>query len=561
MQSKITRTISWIFFLALFLGMPAYANAANFFVNKDFDAAGRNNIDTVLEFTGNKAHFFVEKEFRNILPETEISRLNAKIKNLSSEFDNNIYPKLRDIFGSERSPGIDGDEKITILLHNMKSGVGGYVRDLDGYERSGSNEREMVYLNIDGVLNSELGPSYLSHEFQHLITFNQKTILRGVKEDKWLNEARSEYAPTVAGYNDQWSGSYLAKRVGEFLSHPSDALLDWRGRSVDHASAAMFIHYLVDRYGTGILSQMMSANSAGVDSINQAMLNLGRPERFDDVFSDWIIAVYVNSATDNEPNKYKYKNTNLSFGNLHVLPSSTSRIYGNYSSVSSFLLDNWSGQWHRFVPGSLGEDTTLHIKFSTDSSVPLTGGLSVPYVVSDFFGGTEVKFFDLNAGSVLSMPQFGTFVSSVVVMPSIVIGGQENISNSGTLSIENFVSNSFVDRFSEGALVRAIGDTKVFIIKNGSQIGRTFKRWIQTEEVFRFYNHFTWNDILEIKPELLVGFDESFLIRKTGDPKVYEVDRFGKKTWLNMTASEFEASGRSWDAVYEVNDAEFAWYK
>ena len=551
------RYLLGVFILSIFWIIPTHADAAIFFINKDFDAQGRESIEVDPEITGRNAYFFVERDYINSLPQTEISRLNIKIRNLSSEFDANIYPKLRNIFGKERSPGIDNDEKITILLHDMKGGVGGYVRDLDGYEGIDSNEREMIYINIDDVLNNGLGPSYIAHEFQHLITFNQKTIVLGVGEEKWLNEARSEYAPTAAGYSDGRKDSYLAKRTGEFLSHPSDALVDWRGRSIDHASVSMFIHYLVDRYGVEIFSQMMSANSVGVSSINQAVLNLGHTERFDEIFSDWVVAVYVNSETDNEPDKYSYKNTNLSFGNLHVLPSSTSRIYGNYSSVSSFVLDNWSGQWHRFVPGSLGEDSTLHIKFSTNNA----SDLSMPYVVSDFFGGTEVKFFDLTGGSVLSVPQFGTFISSVVVMPNLVVGGSENISSMGGVSIEAFVSNSFVDRFFEGALVRAVGDSRVFIVKNGREIGKTFMRWIQTEQVFGFYNHFTWSDIIDIKPELLAGFEESFLIRKAGDPRVYEVDSFGRKTWLDITASEFESSGRSWDAVYEVNDVEFNWYR
>ena len=78
--------------------------------------------------------------------------------------------------------------------------------------------------------------------------------------------------------------------------------------------------------------------------------------------------------------------------------------------------------------------------------------------------------------------------------------------------------------------------------------------------MFGFYNHFTWNDIIEVKPALVSAFQESFLIRKAGDPKVYEVDNFGRKTWLNITAAEFTASGRSWDAVYEVNEEAFNWY-
>jgi len=527
-----------IFILLILFILPAYANAESFSVNKDFDAQGRESVSMDIEVYGERANFFVEKDYRIKLPATEILRLNSIVSNLSSEFTNNIYPKLRAVFGEE-----GGDEKITILLHNMKKGVGGYAQDAD-----------KIYINIEEVLNSDLGPSYIAHEFQHLITFNRKTILRGVEEEKWLNEARSEYAPTLAGYNAQWGGSYLKKRVGEFLAHPSEALLDWRGRSIDHASASLFIHYLVDRYGENILTLMISSNNIGKASIDDALSALGRPERFNDVFQDWLLAVYINSALDDEPKRYKYKNKNLSFGNLHVLPTTTFRMYDNYSSGANFVIDNWSAQWHRFVPGSLGEASTLHIKISSQNK----DNLSVSYIVRDFFGGTEVRFFDLAQGNVLSVPLFGNFISSVVLVPTLAAAGPSDV---GSFALEAFVSKSFVNRFSEGALVRAEGDPRVYIVKNSPKIGGVFKRWIQTEEVFGFYNHFTWNDIIEIKSALLATFRESFLIRKAGDPRVYEVDSYGRKTWLNITATEFEDSGRRWDAVYEVNDSEFNWYK
>ena len=149
----------------------------------------------------------------------------------------------------------------------------------------------MLYINVREALNTDLGPSYIAHEFQHLITFNQKTIIRGIDEEKWLNEARSEYAPTLAGYSEVWRGSYLKRRVGESLSHPSEALLDWRGRSIYHASASLFMHYLVDRYGENILTSMMASGSVGSESIDDALASLGNPYRFIDFFQDWLLAV------------------------------------------------------------------------------------------------------------------------------------------------------------------------------------------------------------------------------------------------------------------------------
>lgn len=529
---------------------PAHADAETFFVDKKFDEKNREEVTADALHAGAKSIFFIERDYYNFLPADEGLETRKAIEYLMSEFENKIYPKLREVFGSERSPGADGDEKVKIVLHRMKKGIGGYVREED------MNEGEIIYLNSLAIHNRTLAPAYLAHEFQHLITFNQKNIMRGLKEEQWLNEARSEYAPTILGYNDEYKGSYLEKRVNEFLAHPSDALLHWRGLSSDHAASSMFTHYLTDRFGAQVLTGMMEADSVGIDSIQYALLGLGSSERFADIFSDWILTLYINSSLNDE-NKFKYKTPYLSFANLHVLPTTIFRTYDNNSSGASFVIDNWSGQWHRFIPGAVGEDTSLHIRFTAVESE----GLRLPYIVNDFFGGAEVKYWDLHKGNILSVDGFGRDIASVVIAPILAKENEGSESSSLGFSLESFISDTFASRFAEGALVRAKNDPMVYVVKNSPKIGEVFVRWIQKEEVFGFYKHFSWNDVIEIKPELLFNFKESFLVRQSGDYKIYEVDRLGRKKWLDMSSLEFEQKGYKWEAVYEVNEAEFHWFR
>ena len=51
-------------------------------------------------------------------------------------------------------------------------------------------------------------------------------------------------------------------------------------------------------------------------------------------------------------------------------------------------------------------------------------------------------------------------------------------------------------------------------------------------------------------------YQQAWMIRADGDKKVYEVDENGVKKWLNITAEQFSASGRLWEAVYIVNNFE-----
>jgi len=165
----------------------------------------------------------------------------------NNEFDLVIYPKERTFFGSEWNPGLDNDKRITILVLPLIDSAGGYFNSNDEYSRtvfSNSNQREMIYLNAFYAKKPD-AKSFLAHEFQHLITFYQKTVLYNLEEDIWLNEARSEYAPTLLGYDNIYPGSSLEKRTELFLDSPSDSLTEWNNKIDDYGPVNLFLQYLI----------------------------------------------------------------------------------------------------------------------------------------------------------------------------------------------------------------------------------------------------------------------------------------------------------------------------
>ena len=115
---------------------------------------------------------------------------------------------------------------------------------------------------------------------------------------------------------------------------------------------------------------------------------------------------------------------------------------------------------------------------------------------------------------------------------------------------EDEEENNPASGYPDGSLIRARGDYKVYIVKGN------YKRWIQTAEIFNAYGHLRWEDIIEVEPEELNNYQDTWLIRADGDPRVYEVNADGTKHWLNMTADQFTVSGRLWDMVYLVNSNE-----
>jgi len=636
-------------FFVCFNGVQAAAlgDQVTFYVDSGYDLSGRTQVTATLRVIGDRIYFYVEDDYWNSLNGTYRNALREKLEDLADEFDTVIYPKERSVFGSEWTPGIDGDERITVLITQLIAEAGGYVNTYDEYPRSqvdNSNEREMLYLNANRIFEGN-AESFLAHEFQHLITFYQKTKLFGLEEEVWLNEARSEYAPTLCGYNDVYSGSYLADRVDIFLDNPSDSLTEWKNKLADYGVVSLFFHYLVDHYGTEILTRMVLNDKVGVASINQALKDLGYEETFSDIFADWAVASYLNNCQVEPKNKYCYLNDNLTYPRLHADYSASYSGFPNLIVSRSSAVKDWSLHWYRFRQTDSSTDRdTFKLSFQGLGS---QADFRVPYILVDKDNQMTVNFIPLaNQTGTLYVPDFGKLYESVIIAPfnqykksgftaneplisfsftasSIkssfpviseltpqegpteggfqitvkgehfsevkkIIFGQKEINDfqivddqtiiftapshsAGKVDITlvnnnkekgsltnafNFISATTPEKkYPDGSLLKAKGDYKVYVIKGN------YKRWIQTAEIFNHYGHLRWEDVIEVEPEVLNQYQESWLIRAANDFRVYEVNADGTKHWLRMVPDEFVASGRRWEMVYLVNSWERDFYQ
>ncbi|KKW13861.1 MAG: Peptidase M6 immune inhibitor A [Parcubacteria group bacterium GW2011_GWA2_50_10] len=289
--------VSWFFVVASIFTYEAKAQSEmeSFFIESSYDLLGRKEIEAQLVRADNRVYFYIEKGWWNGHSSREQNDLRIALFELGQEFQDRIYPVLTSTFGVEPRPGIDGDERITILIHQMAGEAGGYFRSNDVYEKAvspTSNEREMVYLNSEYIGKIE-AKSFLAHEFTHLITINQKDLLRRVAEETWLNEARAEYAPTLLGYDDVYEGSNLQRRVRNFLENPTDSLTEWLNTKEDYGVINMFVQYLVDHYGKDVLIDSLKSPQVGIASLDEALRRNGFKEDFAQVFEDWAITVLV----------------------------------------------------------------------------------------------------------------------------------------------------------------------------------------------------------------------------------------------------------------------------
>ena len=405
--------LSSLFILGGVFVLEANAQAETQLFNIDsyYDSSARKEIEAILIRTTDKLYFYAEKLWWDNLSYQEQNNMKIAFFELGEEFKNKIHPVLVSTFGSEPRPGVNGDEKTTVLIHPMFNEAGGYFNTGDAYSRyqyPRSNERNIVYLNSRHIDKPE-AKSFLAHEFVHLITVNQKDLMRNVTEEIWLNEARAEYAPTLLGYDDIYQGSNLEKRVKDFLLKPSDSLIEWLNGKEDYAAVNLFVQYLVDHYGRNILIDSLQTNKTGINSLNYALDKNGFKTDFPRVFSDWVVTLLVNDCKLGS--RYCYLNKNLKELRLtpvfYYLPK-TETVWSTYYNTTY-----WTANWQRFIGGG----SNLVLEFDGAD----TAGFDVPYLLCDYQENCSVGFFLLDSGQKgqISFSEFSAKYSSLTIMPFI----------------------------------------------------------------------------------------------------------------------------------------------
>jgi len=422
------KNLKLIFIGFVFLLLPTFVLADSpgerneFFIDSSYDLNERTQLTATLQKIGSKTYFYLDDDWWQSLDYSKKQEMENTLRSLDQEFSLKIYPNLTSTFGEEWKPGIDKDDRITILIHPMKKEAGGYFNNGDEYPRIQnpfSNEREILYLNAQ-YLNADLAKGFLAHEFTHLIIFNQKEKIHGVQEEVWLNEARAETSPTLLGYDSEFEGSNLQKRVKAFIQNPSDSLTEWKGESVDYGVLNIFTQYLLDQYGLNILIDSLRAKEVGISSLNYALEKNGFKEDFSQIFTNWLISVFINDCQINP--KYCYKNPNLK--DLRVSPSLIYLPSGGESSLLvTYLTKEWSANFYKIIGGK----GRLKLEFR---GTPIVN-FKVPYLVQDSQGKILINFLELDGSQKgeVSILDFGTKNISLTLLPSIqtkISGFSEN---------------------------------------------------------------------------------------------------------------------------------------
>ena len=214
----------------------------------------------------------------------------GKLEQAGQRFEE-VYARISETFGSERSPGVDGDPHITILIASLQN-AGGYVSAEDGYPRTASplsNEREMVYLDASTALPADENyAQILGHELQHLVHYGSDP-----DEEMWVQEGLSETAETM--------GKDLNYLERGFLKDPDVQLNAWDPEGLyepHYGASSLFFRYLSERAsgegGADTIHDLVSEPGDGIAGI-EAFLSRHLPGvSFIDLFADWATANYLD---------------------------------------------------------------------------------------------------------------------------------------------------------------------------------------------------------------------------------------------------------------------------
>ncbi len=233
------------------------------------------------------------------------------MKKLMDTFENKIYPKDREFFGSEWTPGVDNDPHIFIIYaSNIGSNIAGFFDSSDEYNpavKDHSNAHEDFVFSTSQSLSDEYTYATLAHEFVHMIQFPTDR-----NDVSWINEGFAEVGSFLNGYYSP-GADYL------YAQNPDLQLNTWVDSSspdfgAHYGQAFLFLSYFLDRFGEDATKALTDNPMNDLPSVDDTLAKLhitdkqtGKQITADDVFMDWADALYLKDGNIGD-GRYTYHN-------------------------------------------------------------------------------------------------------------------------------------------------------------------------------------------------------------------------------------------------------------
>jgi hypothetical protein len=194
--------------------------------------------------------------------------------------------------------------------------------------------------------------STIPHEHQHLTSFSWRIFHEGgTTQVTWLEEGMAHMAEDLNGDN-----SSNAKRGQIYRTAPNGiSLEDNHAPLAQRGGIYLMLRLLADRYGTGILKNIVQSKCTGRSCIENVT-----GETFSDVMAEFLAAQYLSGKGITNDARFNYQPP-LNFTNSNgadYFGALTVGLHAAGGPVVNGTLRRASGQFHTFT-GVAGEESTF----------------------------------------------------------------------------------------------------------------------------------------------------------------------------------------------------------
>lgn len=217
-----------------------------------------------------------------------------------------ILPTNHALFGPELGPNPPPGQRINVLHLKELRGLGiAYFSASDQVSTAVnpySNQRPMLYVSLRAAeVGSDRYYATIAHELQHMSLWHADR-----NEDAWASEGLSELAVHLNGYPTNREQTYANQPDIQLttLQHDPAVIAN------HYAAAFLFTAYFYDRFGETAVQTLVQHPENGAAGFSAALTELGTGLTFDDLFADWLVANYLNSA-GRQQEVYAYQSITL----------------------------------------------------------------------------------------------------------------------------------------------------------------------------------------------------------------------------------------------------------
>lgn len=311
---------------------PVVGEVKSFKVCANLTCSSFTTVQATAKFVGQHAAIFQD----NDVPQNDPLQ-NADFAELGTAFDDRHYPIDTTAFGRESDQ--DNNGVVIVLMTDAVNGltpdchngrVIGFFFGGDLLAGPNSNHGEIFYTLVPApaipdkcdlvtrrIALDKLKPT-LIHEFQHMISWNQRVLIRGgTSEVVWLNEAMSHFAEELGGrlipnaecvsstifscrsqYTSDDIGDaydYLKDPESEFLIFPSAS----QGTLAERGAAWLFLRWALDQFaadtilGTATTRALVATSLSGVNNLTAVTGG-----SFSVMVPEWLMAAYLDDGPD-----------------------------------------------------------------------------------------------------------------------------------------------------------------------------------------------------------------------------------------------------------------------